>query len=69
VVFGKLPAEWQVRDFKISGKVVEFGLRLPNDLILPIDSKWTATHLLEKFVAAEEVEENSASNGTWKGPC
>ena len=56
-VFGKLPPEWQVRNFKISGKVVEFGLRLPNDLILPIDSKWTATHLLEKFVATEDVEE------------
>jgi len=57
VVFGKLPPEWQVRNFKISGKVVEFGLRLPNDLILPIDSKWTATHLLEKFIASEDVEE------------
>ena len=57
VVFGKLPPEWQVRNFKISGKVVEFGLRLPNDLILPIDSKWTATHLLEKFVASEDIEE------------
>ena len=57
VVFGKLPQEWQVRNFKISGKVVEFGLRLPNDLILPIDSKWTATHLLEKFIASEDMEE------------
>ena len=57
VVFGKLPQEWQVRNFKISGKVVEFGLRLPNDLILPIDSKWTATNLLEKFIACEDMEE------------
>lgn len=46
-VFAKLPAEWQVRNFKVAGKAVEFGLRLPNNLILPIDSKWAATSLLE----------------------
>ena len=43
VIFSKLPAEWQVRNFKIGGKSVEFALRLPNELIMPIDSKWTAT--------------------------
>lgn len=57
LVFGKLPQEWQVRDFKVNGKPVEFGLRLPNNLILPIDSKWAATHLLEQFTAAEDPQE------------
>jgi DNA recombination protein RmuC len=57
LVFSQLPPEWQVRDFRVAGKPVEFGLRLPNHLVLPIDSKWTSTHLLEQFAAAEIVEE------------
>ncbi|HUW96323.1 MAG TPA: DNA recombination protein RmuC, partial [Anaerolineae bacterium] len=48
-VFANLPPEWQVRNFRVGDKAVEFGLRLPNNLILPIDSKWPATHLLEQF--------------------
>jgi DNA recombination protein RmuC len=57
LVFSKLPADWQVRNFAVRGKTVEFGLRLPNDLILPIDSKWPATNLVEQFVAADAPEE------------
>lgn len=57
VVFAQLPPEWQVRDFRVGNKNVEFGLRLPNNLILPIDSKWAATELLEKFLAAEDTNE------------
>jgi DNA recombination protein RmuC len=57
VVFSKLPIEWQVRDFKIGGKSVEFALRLPNNLIMPIDSKWAATNLLEQFFNAEDLQE------------
>lgn len=57
VVFAKLPVEWQVRNFKVGGKPVEFGLRLPNNLILPIDSKWAATNLLEQFIAASDIGE------------
>ena len=56
VVFAQLPTEWQVRDFKVGNKTVEFGLRLPNNLILPIDSKWPATNLLESFIATDEIE-------------
>ena len=52
-----LPAEWQVRDFQVGNKSVEFGLRLPNRLVLPIDSKWPATHLIERFLAAEDPDE------------
>ncbi|NIM05091.1 MAG: DNA recombination protein RmuC [Armatimonadetes bacterium] len=55
-VFTKLPAEWQVRDFRVGDKVVEFGLRLPNNLVLPIDSKWAATNLLEQFVNCEDAD-------------
>lgn len=57
LVFAKLPLEWQVRNFSINGKPVEFGLRLPNSLILPIDSKWAATDLLEQFITASEPDE------------
>ncbi len=53
----RLPAEWQVRDFRVANRTVEFGLRLPNGLVLPIDSKWPATALIEAFAAAEEPVE------------
>jgi DNA recombination protein RmuC len=60
LVFAQLPPEWQVRNFQIGNKTVEFGLRLPNNLILPIDSKWTATALLEQFLACEDPEPRQA---------
>ena len=56
-IFANLPQEWQVRDFKIGGKSCEFGLRLPSNLILPIDSKWPATDLLERFAASTSPDE------------
>uniref|UniRef100_UPI002FE25EAA DNA recombination protein RmuC n=1 Tax=Thermodesulfitimonas autotrophica TaxID=1894989 RepID=UPI002FE25EAA len=49
--------EWQVRDFRVGNKVVEFGLRLPNGLVLPVDSKWPATGLLEQFMNAADPNE------------
>jgi DNA recombination protein RmuC len=33
------PPTWVVRNLVVANKVVEFGIKLPNDLILPIDSK------------------------------
>ena len=56
-VFAQLPPEWQARNVQVGNKTVEFGLRLPNGRLLPIDSKWTATHLLEAFQASGDVEE------------
>jgi len=56
-VLSKLPPDWQVRDFRVGNKTVEFGLRLPNNLVLPIDSKWPATNLLEQFAACEDPAE------------
>ncbi|MEN6371781.1 MAG: DNA recombination protein RmuC [Armatimonadota bacterium] len=63
VVFAKLPAEWQVRNMRVGDKAVEFGLRLPNNLILPIDSKWAATSLLEQFTASEDPSEQQKLKG------
>ena len=57
LVFAKLPASWQIRNFKVDGKPVEFALRLPNGLVLPIDSKWPATHLVEQFAVCEDPAE------------
>ncbi len=56
-VFSKLPIEWQARNFRVGDKHVEFGLRLPNNLVLPIDSKWTATNLLEQFASCRDIQE------------
>jgi DNA recombination protein RmuC len=33
VVFSQLPADWQVRNFALSGKIVAFGLKLPNETV------------------------------------
>jgi len=55
-----LPAEWQVRDFKVGNRMVEFGLRLPNGLVLPIDSKWPATALLEELCSADDTGKKAA---------
>ncbi|MEX0781548.1 MAG: DNA recombination protein RmuC [Dehalococcoidia bacterium] len=57
LVFAQLPAEWQEREFRIGNRTVEFALRLPNNLVVPIDSKWPATPLLEQFLASEEPAE------------
>jgi DNA recombination protein RmuC len=63
VVFAKLPIEWQVRNFTINGKTVEFGLRLPNNLIVPIDSKWPATHFIEQFTRSDNPDERKRLKG------
>lgn len=55
-IFCQLPVEWQVRNYRVQGGVVEFGLRLPNGMVLPIDSKIPATEQLARFLAAETAE-------------
>jgi DNA recombination protein RmuC len=57
LVLAQLPAAWQVRNFQIGNKIVEFGLRLPNNLVLPIDSKWTAVGLLEQLAGTQDPDE------------
>lgn len=56
-MFSNLPPEWQVRNLTVGNKVVEFGLRLPNGLVLPIDSKWAGTSLLERLARTEDPEQ------------
>jgi DNA recombination protein RmuC len=54
LVFAKLPPEWQVRNFQVGAKTVEFALRLPNNRLLPIDSKWPATDLIEQLAVCRD---------------
>jgi DNA recombination protein RmuC len=41
-------------DLRVNGKVVEFGLELPDGRRLPIDSKWPAVAELEALEACED---------------
>ena len=49
-----LPPGMLTSDFRVNGKVVEFGLVLPDGRRLPIDSKWTALAELEALEAATD---------------
>lgn len=50
-----LPPGMLVTDFRVNGRVVEFGLRLPDGRRLPIDSKWSAVAELEALEAADDA--------------
>jgi DNA anti-recombination protein RmuC len=56
----QLPPGILITDFKVNGKVVEFGLLLPDGRRLPIDSKWSALAELEALEAAEDPGELDA---------
>jgi DNA recombination protein RmuC len=49
-----------VTDFRVGGKVVEFGLSMSDGRRLPIDSKWTALAELEALEAATDGVERDA---------
>ncbi len=53
----ELPPGMLTNDFRVNGKVVEFGLVLPDGRRLPIDSKWTALAELEALEAATDLGE------------
>jgi DNA anti-recombination protein RmuC len=50
----ELPPGMLVSDFRVNGRVVEFGLLLPDGRRLPVDSKWSALAELEALEAAED---------------
>jgi hypothetical protein len=56
----QLPAGMLVTDFRVGGKVVEFGMLLPDGRRLPIDSKWTALAELEALDGAADPGELDA---------
>jgi len=51
----QLPPGMLTSDFRVNGRVVEFGLVLPDGRRLPIDSKWSALAELEALEAATDV--------------
>jgi len=56
-ILSNFPPEMIVKDFKTKGKTVEFGLVLANGKIVPIDSKWTSTDLLEELSNSQNEQE------------
>jgi hypothetical protein len=53
----ELPPGLLETEFRVNGRVVEFGLLLPDGRRLPVDSKWPALAELEALQAADEPEE------------
>ena len=56
----ELPPSMLATDFRVGGKVVEFGLVLPDGRRLPIDSKWTGLAELEALEAATGAGDREA---------
>jgi hypothetical protein len=52
-----LPSTMVVTDFRVGGKVVEFGLVLPDGRRLAVDSKWTADRELQALAECEDPAE------------
>lgn len=55
-----LPPGMLETDFRVNGKVVEFGLVLPDGRRLPVDSKWPAPAELEALERSEDPAEREA---------
>ncbi|HZY31069.1 MAG TPA: DNA recombination protein RmuC [Candidatus Methylomirabilis sp.] len=53
-ILAQLPPELRETNLTINNKVVEFAFRLPNDKVLPIDSKWPSMATLEKLADTDE---------------
>ena len=60
----ELPPGMLVTDFRVNGRVVEYGLALPDGRMLPIDSKWAGLRELEALEAATDpVARDAAARG------
>ena len=55
--FTHLPPSMLVRDFRVNGRVVEFGLVLPDGRRLAVDSKWPAERELAALAEAEDRDD------------
>ncbi len=51
---GEFPQEMVIRDFRLGGKVCEFALRLPDEKVLAVDSKWVGLDLVNRLEATED---------------
>jgi DNA recombination protein RmuC len=48
-VLKQFPPEMIVHNFKVKNKEVEFGIVLSDGKVVPVDSKWTSSNLLEEL--------------------
>jgi len=55
-ILAQLPPELRETNLTINNKIVEFAFRLPNDKVLPIDSKWPSMAELEKLADTDDPE-------------
>jgi hypothetical protein len=55
-----LPPSMVVTDFRVNGRVVEFGLVLPDGRRLPVDSKWPAERELVMLAEATDQSERES---------
>ena len=53
---GVFPPDMIQTNFKIKGKEVEFGLVLSDKKVMPIDSKWPSTDILDQIAAEEDSD-------------
>jgi hypothetical protein len=60
-LLAELPPGMLVTDFRVNGRVVEYGLALPDGRTLPIDSKWAALRELEALEAATDPRVRDAA--------
>ncbi|MGH2769684.1 MAG: DNA recombination protein RmuC [Actinomycetota bacterium] len=51
---GEFPQEMVIRDFRLGGRVCEFALRLPDEKVLAVDSKWAGLDLIDRLEASED---------------
>ena len=56
-IFAQFPPDMREYNYSVGGSRVEFALKLSNGLILPIDSKWPATNLLEQYSSSSDDNE------------
>jgi DNA recombination protein RmuC len=55
-ILAQLPPELREMNLTLNNKVVEFAFRLPNDKLLPIDSKWPSMATIEKLAETDDPE-------------
>jgi DNA recombination protein RmuC len=55
-----LPAQWLIRNHAVSGQPVEFAVKLPDGLILPIDSKVFARDELAELDREQDIKRREA---------
>lgn len=53
------PPDMLATNYKLGGGTVEFAMRLPDNRVLPIDSKWPEPEMVERLEAAASPEETA----------